>query len=134
MRYPSLELIDFQCREIVKADFADRHNLYLTGGLDLDMVVRLEMFCQTWSNTATGFDLDGGLSGQMFVDEYTTVATVFIRGNNVEKVYVVCFGESIAYIVRKPNEKFFRDLKNRNMYSQKYSYLYEKEDDKCNCS
>ena len=121
MRYPNLELIEFKCmaiayenhKEALKDLFAPKF--------------KMDVFMQTWGNTATGFDADNGCSGQAFTDEYTTVCEIsWCRKDKEkgivhveEKIYGVFFGNKIAYMFINPNKHFFKDLKNRNMKSQK---------------
>lgn len=70
---------------------------------DIDFV----QFTQTWDSTALGFDWAGG---DTMIKSITTV--VFI-GNRAD----VWFGNTFAYKVSFPNDKFYDDLKMRRMKS-----------------
>lgn len=113
-KYPNLELIEFKCKEMAielypKADW-DFYNSYL------------DVFIQHWSTTARGFDFNGGFSGQAITPEYITVFSVYDKDGN--DYYIVCFGNDIAYDVLNPNESFLKDLRDRNMASQKHMRKY----------
>lgn len=69
----------------------------------------LTVFQQTWGSTALGF---GGIGGCAMTDAYTTV----IWENN-SKIAGVFFGDRVAYIILQPNEKFWEDVKNKDMES-----------------
>ena len=71
--------------------------------------VKMNMFLQTWSSTALGFN---GWGGQAFTDAYTTVIEEINTG-----YFGVFFDERLAYIVKYPNEIFQNDLKNKDMKS-----------------
>lgn len=77
---------------------------------------RFTTFLQMWGSSALGFDIakDGGrvLSGQVMTEAYTTVAQLS------EDVYAVCFEEKPCYLVEKPTERFFEDLRNHRMLSK----------------
>ena len=119
--YPNLELIEYKCQmaayELHKETLKD--SIYPT--------FRIYTFMQSWANTATGFDIDCPVSGQAFTDEYTTVCEMSWCRKDPEKrwvhvedkIYGVFFGNRIAYMFINPNEQFFKDLKNREMKSQR---------------
>ena len=76
------------------------------------------MFPQTWGSTALGF---GGVGGQAFTSAY-----VIILFSNQGSGCCVYFGGRFAYHVKKPNDKFFNDIKDRSMCDVKsYLALYE---------
>ena len=77
----------------------------------------VDMFPQTWPNTAGGFSRPGIIAGQAFTTEITTVMTAYIHDTK-EEYYGVFFGNRPAYIVDHANETFFEDLKNRQMKSK----------------
>ena len=126
MKYPDLELIEQTFKEKVKERYpsafdANRQWLKCTA----------DMFMQTWSNTATGFDLEPVYSGQAFTDEYTTVMELewyelSIVDNKLHQksLYGVFFGNKLAYILKNPNQKFEFDFRNRCMNSQKNARVY----------
>ena len=119
--YPNLELIEYKCKEYAYKLHADilKEAIFPT--------FRIDTFMQTWANTATGFDAENICSGQAFTDEYTTVCEMSWCKKDPEKrwvdvedkIYGVFFGNRIAYMFINPNEQFFKDLKNREMKSQK---------------
>lgn len=119
--YPNLELLVYKATLLYKS-LPEPHNIICKEKIDT--------FLQTWANTATGFDLHGGFSGQAITDEYTTVVTLIVHvetcnGYELEYFHVVFFGDTIAYYGKLPNEQFFEDLKNRNMKSQKNQHYFD---------
>lgn len=127
MRYPNLELIEQTFKEKVKEKYPDIFEtaVYQFYGCEADM------FSQTWSDTATGFDLESVISGQAFTNEYTTVMTLtWLEWSSVDNrmhpksLYGVFFGNRLAYILKNPNQKFEFDLRDRCMNSQKNARLY----------
>ena len=121
--YPNLELIEYKAKQRMM-------DAYSNAGFGYVCIYDLEMdvFRQTWSNTATGFDLSGGCSGQAFTNEYTTVCRVFVKfddDSECDDVYVIFFGNEIAYVIVAPNDKFFEDIKSRNMFPQSKAKLYK---------
>lgn len=109
-RYPNLELIDYIFMQVIKERYPDviSNKHY--------METRVEVFEQTWPNTATGFDQPGYASGQAFTSEYTTVIELnWTKDNMTNTLFGVFFGNRFAYIVDDPNETFYKDLEKRNM-------------------
>ena len=124
MKYPNLELIEQTFKEKVKEKYPsvfDANSQWRKCTADV--------FMQTWSNTATGFDLEPVCSGQAFTDEYTTVMRLEWHelSNGVlypKQIYGVFFGNKLAYILRDPSQKFEFDLGDRQMKSQKHARVY----------
>jgi len=126
MKYPNLELIEQTFKEKVKEKYPS--------AFDANSQWRkctADMFMQTWSNTATGFDLEPVCSGQAFTDEYTTVMKLeWYELSSVDNklhpksLYGVFFGNKLAYILRSLNQKFEFDLRDRQMKSQKNARVY----------
>ena len=124
--YPNLELLEYKAKEYA---FAIHQNVLHDA---VYPTIKADVFMQTWANTATGFDADGVVSGQAFTDEYTTVMEMSWCKRDVakfiidvsDKIYIVFFGNRLAYMYLNPNKQFFEDLKNRNMKSQKESKEY----------
>lgn len=122
-RYPNLELLEYKFKQFVFSEGAD----ILKNACFLKF--RADVFMQTWSTTATGFNLEKYASGQAFTDEYTTVIEMnwCIRTNGKEKHFEDCedvlfgifFGNTLAYVLLNPNKKFYEDLKNRDMLPQR---------------
>lgn len=85
----------------------------------------LDMFLQTWPNTAGGFSEPGMMAGQAFTEEYTTVAKCQ-RSNEIsgpsQDMYIIFFGNHGAYTITNPSDAFFSDLKNRKLLG-KYEAL-----------
>lgn len=69
------------------------------------------MFPQTWSSTALGF---GGIGGQAITSAYVCV----IESNLVGQ-YAVYFGGRLAYVIKRPNEKFVEDIARQRMVDAK---------------
>lgn len=65
------------------------------------------MFTQTWSSTALGF---GGIGGQAFTSAYVCVIE-----SNLSAQYAVYFGGRLAYVIVRPNGKFFEDIAGQRM-------------------
>ena len=81
----------------------------------------IEMFPQTWSSTAGGFEEPGMMSGQAMTTEYTSVIKLtIIRKDRKSFVYYgVFFGNKPAYMVEEPIKgKFFKDLKEHTIKSK----------------
>ena len=112
MRYPNLELIEYIFDQTMTELYPEivEKNVFRSH--------QIEVFPQTWANTATGFDSPGTVSGQAFTDEYTTV----VRGkytdkkmSNYKEIYGVFFGNRFAYAIDDPPKVFFKDLEERHM-------------------
>ena len=69
------------------------------------------MFPQTWSSTALGF---GGVGGQAITSAYVCV----IESNLVGE-YAVYFGGRLAYVINRPNEKFWEGVHSQRMVDAK---------------
>lgn len=82
--------------------------------LQLELV---DMFPQTWPDTACGFSEPGMVVGHAFTTEITTVMKVYVHDTK-EEYYGVFFGNRPAYIVDNANDIFFTDLKNRILKSK----------------
>lgn len=123
IKYPNLELLEYKCEETANAI----HEEVLKDAVYFKF--KMDVFIQTWANTATGFDYEGGVSGQAFTDAYTTVCEMSWcdkdgEGNITEspnRIYGVFFNNEIAYMFINPNKKFFKDLREHRMKSQKYA-------------
>lgn len=114
--YPNLELLEYKFREKIFEAFAvdpRRHE------------IEAVMFQQIWPNTACGMDWHGGMSGQAFTKCYTTVFELQCGGSDY--IHAVCFGNQLAYIFMNANKRFFDDVTNRSMASQKEAGRYEQE-------
>ena len=122
LKYPNLDLIEYKFKTWATTEYKDLlKNVYPK--------FRAYVFLQTWPNTARGFDADGGFSGQAFTDEYTTVIKMtLIDAKTIkekdDEIYGVFFGNDIAYAFLNPNPKFFEDVNNRCMESQRGSGKY----------
>ncbi len=77
----------------------------------------VNMFPQTWPDTAGGFSEPGMVAGQAFTTEITTVMKVYVHDTE-EEYYGVFFGSKPAYIVDNANEAFFEDLRNQQLKSK----------------
>jgi hypothetical protein len=76
-----------------------KHSLY-------DLTV-YSMFPQTWSSTALGF---GGIGGQAISSAYVCVIESRLVGD-----FAVYFGGQFAYVINRPNEKFWEDIAQKRM-------------------
>lgn len=77
----------------------------------------LGVFIQNWPNTAGLFD-DGGFSGQMICDYYTTV---FVEHKS--ECYAIFQDNDLVYTVGRPSEELLEDIKNHDLKA----YLYAKK-------
>lgn len=124
MRYPNLELIECKVENKIESKFKDD----FTGHYNFRH--RAYTFPQLWGSTVTGFDIDGSCGGSAMTEEYTTVfQTSVIKFDDgwcqLEDLYYgVFFGNRLAYIVKNPNERLLKDLREFNMQPQSTSYLY----------
>lgn len=73
---------------------------------DYDMTV-VAMFVQTWGSTALGF---GGIGGQAFTSAYVSVIESNLTGE-----HAVYFHGQLAYVILRPNEKFWEDVHGHKM-------------------
>lgn len=86
--------------------------------VDYDMEV-VAMFPQTWGSTALGF---GGIGGQAITTAYTIVIYSELIGQ-----YCVYFGGRIAYRIDAPNDQFFQDVGQQQMWQREGAKLrYER--------
>lgn len=110
---PNLELLIYKAQQILSndKDFLPAFNKVCSKekitGYFLVPDFDVEVFPQTWSNAATGFDEPNTVSCQAITDAYTTV--VYER---ITDTYVVFFDNKPCYKVNNPNECFMNDLKN----------------------
>ena len=77
---------------------------------DYDMTVAA-MFVQTWGSTALGF---GGIGGQAFTSAYVSVIESNLTGE-----HAVYFHGRLAYVINRPNEKFWEDVHRHRMVDAK---------------
>lgn len=79
----------------------------------------VDLFLQVWPDTSCGLSTNPSyFAGQILTEEYTSVFELRWMYSDISKevrIYYVFFGNELAYYVINPNEKFFEDLKNRNM-------------------
>ena len=112
--YPDLQNIENKFKkEILKIINKPRY-------MDFDIT----LFSQMWPNTGTGFCEPGYMYGQAFTKEYTVIISldwidevkeISRIGTSNDSLYGVFFGEKPAYIIRRPNKKFFNDMHKFNM-------------------
>lgn len=79
--------------------------------------ISYNIFKQTWATTACGWAEPGSCAGQAITEDYTTIATITTES---KPVYLVCFGDEMAYMITDPKIDFFEDATNHCMLS-----LYE---------
>ena len=124
--YPNLELIEYKFISKIEELYPGTYKAYYYD-------IRANVFPQTWSSTALGFD---GFGGSALTMSYTTVMSAYLsqRSSTTTNTIVskpefwaVYFGDRLAYLIEgEPTELFFTDLENRNMASvQKSSRYYE---------
>lgn len=100
-RYPNLELIEYKSRQLL----LEKH-----AAMQFEAIV----FPQLWGSTCTGFDItkDGNpaIGGCAMTKEYTTV-----MHETTTDTWLVFFGHKPCYKVKDADEKFMKDLDERNM-------------------
>lgn len=79
--------------------------------------ISYSIFKQTWGNTACGWAEPGSCAGQAITEDFTTIATITTEG---KPIYMVCFGDEMAYTIEDPKPEFFADVANHCVQS-----LYE---------
>lgn len=134
-KYPNLELLVYKAKQIYKHGISgSMYDGERTPVMQNAKLLDEEIFAfrQTWATTAKGFDLDGGVSGQMFTDEYTTVVKLHFcfqksEGYDGMDLFVIFFGDRIAYYGVDPNEEFFIDLSRMEMKSQKNQHYFDEK-------
>ncbi len=110
---PNLELLIYKAQQILSndKDFLPAFNKVWveekSTGYFIVPDFDVEVFPQTWSNAATGFDEPNTVSCQAITDAYTTVVH-----ERITDTYVVFFDNKPCYKVNNPNECFMNDLKN----------------------
>lgn len=118
-KYPDLEYFE----TLLLGNLHNLHPEAFTESFWQPQVELVNMFPQTWPDTAGGFSRPGIIAGQAFTTEITTVMKVFVHDTK-EEYFGVFFGNKPAYIVSNANEVFFEDLRNRQLKSK---YEAEKE-------
>jgi hypothetical protein len=122
-RLPNLELLEYQANlyfnnsETCKQKLEQiRNNSNQKGANFIRPYFTFDVFTQTWSNTATAFDIDDDghatMGGCAMTTAYTSVAHEMITDT-----YFVFVDNRICYMVENANEKFLNDLKNRQLES-----------------
>lgn len=113
---PNLELLLYKAQQILSndKDFVSTFNKVCaeakSKGYFLAPDFNVEVFSQTWSNTATGFDEPNTVSGQAITDAYTTVVH-----ERITDTYVVFFDNEPCYKVNDPNDAFMNDLEKHRL-------------------
>lgn len=112
-KYPDLEY--FEC--LLLGNLRHLYPEAFTESFWQPQVELVDMFPQTWADTAGGFSEPGMVTGQAFTTEITTVMKVYVHDTK-EEYYGVFFGNKPAYIIDLANETFFEDLKNHRLKSK----------------
>ena len=112
-KYPDLEYLE----AMLLGNLRNLHPEAFKTNFWQPQVELVDMFPQTWPDTAGGFSEPGMVAGQAFTTEITTVMKVYVHDTKKE-YYGVFFGNKPAYIVDLANEIFFEDLKNRQIKSK----------------
>ncbi len=134
-KYPNLELLVYKAKQIYKRGIGgSMYEGMRTPIMPNAKLLDEEIFAfrQTWDTTATGFDRGGVMSGVAFTDEYTTVVRLYFcfqksEGYDGMDLFVVFFGDRIAYYGVDPNDEFFIDLSRMEMKSQKNQHYFDKK-------
>lgn len=110
---PCLPLIQERFWNAIKDELTEEEKKYPP---DFEMM----MFQQTWGSTALGFS---GIGGQAITSAYTTVVIDIYTG-----WCGVFFGESLAYKINNPNQKFYEDMRKHQMVEVAKKGIYRRRD------
>lgn len=118
IKYPNLELLVYKAKHCLNNYGIFKNKLKKvreeTGWKCVSTEYDIIVFPQWWGSTCIGFDMteDGEpvISGCAITKEYTTVVHEKLTG-----IYVVFFGDKICYVVDEANDRFLKDLNNRNL-------------------
>lgn len=115
-KLPNLELILYKAKQILGGSqkFMQKVQSLQKAPYGVMLDYNIDVFPQTWSNTALGFDKDGGVSGQAMTKAYTTIVH-----ENVTDFYVVFFGENPCYMIDEVTQEFVDDLRSRSLVGQR---------------
>ncbi len=108
---PNLPLIQERFYNAIKEELTKNQTRY-------PVFEVMAVFLQTWGSTALGF---GGFGGQSMTNAYTTV----IQSGDLGYA-AVFFGNTMAYIVQHPNDKFWEDVREGHMCAVSNCSKYEK--------
>lgn len=115
-KYPNLELIEYQFKQLLskdkdwrnKVDDIKSKNKFLQPSFDVIV------FAQIWGSICTAFDVcDDGmtvLSGQSMTKAYTVIIK-----ETLTETYGIFVDGKPCYMVDNPSDKFYEDLSKRNM-------------------
>lgn len=84
--------------------------------------LKVFMYTSTWGDTSCGF---GGMAGQSVVETDTVVIMPLPGHGRQVQVFI---GPKLAYTIDKPNELFFRELKEYRLRGATDNWLEYKED------
>ena len=108
--YPNLELLEYKVRQGLMGDSEFVKRIAQRKHFHPEFTV--DVFSQVWGSTCLGFDVlpDGSptIGGCAMTRAYTSVFHELDTD-----VYVVCFGDRVAYEVSDPGENFLCDLRDR---------------------
>ncbi len=90
-KYPDLEYLE----AVLLGNLQNLHPEVFKTNFWQPQTELVDMFPQTWPNTAGGFSEPGIVSGNAFTTEFTTVMKVFVRDTK-EEYYGVFFGNKPA--------------------------------------
>lgn len=114
-KLPNLEAILNNFKDRIADHLEETMGKLYIDDSDYDFTV----FSQDWASTALGL---GGCGGQAITSAYTVV--IIFEPTGIAGIY---FGGKFAYIVKRPNDTFYKDLLNRQMKAVRYRHTYEKE-------
>lgn len=109
VRYPNLELLEYQFQQMLDFDISWKRKLN-DGQLEFDVIV----FLQAWASTNTGFDVTPNGESTVGGDAVTQAYTVVVHESSTN-TYGVFVDNRFCYMVSDPTETFYEDLKERNI-------------------
>ena len=110
---PNLELLEYQCKQLLQEneEWKEKWNKLSEEKGRLFFHLDCTMFSQWWGSTATAFN---GIGGQAMTKAYTVV----FHEENTD-MYAVFIDNKPCYLITKPNDNFYTDLKEHKLVSLK---------------
>ena len=112
--FPNLELLAYIAEQTLNTKFSDKVKKFKEINRYFYPAFQSIVFPQTWSNTATAFDVTASGTPTIAGQALTTAYTVVMH-EPVMDLYMVFVDNRLCYAVDEPNEKFLSDLSQHNL-------------------
>lgn len=112
--FPNLELLAYIAEQTLNTKFSDKVKKFKETNRYFYPAFQSIVFPQTWSNTATAFDVTASGAPTIAGQALTTAYTVVMH-EPVMDLYMVFVDNRLCYAVDEPNEKFLSDLNQHNL-------------------